>query len=771
VPLTPHVRAPGRAQSLHWWWVPLVWLFTAVLPYPFLSASLQGEIYLATGFGAVLAVHVGIRMFRPAAPAPWYLLSASFGFLFLGDLLTFVHLDSDGMPIGPWSDLSYLMFYPLTLWAMVLLMRRSSDRDASAWLDAVIWTTGASVLAWKWVFEDSSLLENPTVASLITAAYPAMDMVLLLVLLRLVLASIRGNPALLVLGVGLGVQLVTDIVYLTNLAGAGYTSGHLLDVGWLFTYTAAAAAALHPSMAQTVRVHDPRNEARLGGWRIPLLLIPALTAPAMLVVLTFTNSLGAEQQDVAVSTGATCLVLILAAARGSGLVSLANRRADALKGRINHDTLTGLTSRDGFTEQLADAVDDPNGRPGQWSVVFLDLDDFKVINDIQGHLAGDQLLVEVGRRLKGTAPPHAIIARFGGDEFALLVHSTAVEPTVQRILTAVEAPVFLQGREVRVTVSIGSAMANPGLSADELMRCVDVAMYEAKRSECSWARYDPQMSQDLLTARDNHERLASAIAQGEVVPWFQPVVDLETGALHGLEALARWVAPDQVPVVPADQWLPLAEQSDLIITLDRQMVRAAIAQLASWRQVFEADELTMAVNLSGRTLHRPGIEDEILDQLAESGVPCHRLIVEVTEGVQIQDDEVAIRLQCLRAHGVRIALDDFGTGWSSLSYLARFPVDILKLDRSFTSGLGEGADAMAIPAAVVQLAAALGLDVVAEGVENQLQRAALINLGFTLAQGFLYSAALPGAELDQCALRASAGIATPAMMAAETTSF
>jgi diguanylate cyclase (GGDEF)-like protein len=525
VPLDWHVRAPTRALSRNWWWLPGLWLFTVVLPYPFLSAFEQGCVYLATGFGAVLSLHVGLRMFRPRAPAPWYLLSAAFGFFFLGDLLTFVHLDADGMPIGPWSDLSYLAFYPLTLWALVLLMRRSPDRDAAAWLDSVIWTIGASVLAWEWLFEGSSLVEAPTVASIITVAYPVMDLVLLLVLLRLVLASIKGNSALLLLAVGLGVQLVTDSVYLTDVAGAGYNSGHLLDLGWLFTYTAVAAAALHPSMALSGPVRDRRHEARLGGWRIPLLLVPALTAPVTLAVLTLTHSL-AESDDVAVATMATFLVLILAAIRGNGLVRLANRRADDLEVRVDHDTLTGLASRYAFAEELAGVVDDPTTQPDPWSVIFLDLDDFKIINDIQGHLAGDELLVEVGRRLRAAAPRHGVVARFGGDEFALLVRSTAVESVVTRILAAIDVPILLQGRDVRFTVSIGSAAATPGMSAEELMRCVDVAMYDAKRSERSWARYDPRMSQRLLTARDDHERLARGIAQGEVVPWFQPVVDL-----------------------------------------------------------------------------------------------------------------------------------------------------------------------------------------------------------------------------------------------------
>jgi diguanylate cyclase (GGDEF)-like protein len=752
-------RHGSSSGSRPWWLLPGLWLFVAVLPYPFLPEGVQWRLYLVTSAGAVVALLVGLWLYRPSAPAPWRLITAASAFFFLGDLLTSVHLDADGMPIGPWSDLAYLAFYPLVFAALVLLMRRGADRDVSAWLDAVIWTVGAGVLAWEWVFEDTGLGDDLTLVRVITAAYPLMDLLLLLVLLRVAFTAARTNSALLLLAAGLAAQLVTDMVYLGGVLGDSYAAGGLMDLGWLFSYVAVAAAGLHPSMAESAVIRTRRHDGKLGGWRIPLLLVPALAAPGVLLALILSGSISGEVDDVVMATAAVFLVLVLAAARGSGLVRLANRRADDLQVRVDHDSLTGLVSRDGFAERLAGAVDDDVAADDPWSVVFLDLDDFKSVNDLQGHVAGDQLLVEVASRLRDCAGDGEVVSRFGGDEFAVLVRTSAVEPLVTRVLATFEEPVWLHGRHVYVSVSIGSAVATPGLSAVEVMRCVDVAMYDAKRSDRSWAPYHPEMSQQLLSARDNRERVAKAVADREVAPWFQPVVDLETGELEGFEALARWVAADGT-MTPPDEWLPLAEATDLIVEVDRQMMCAAVGRLARWREQYGAVDLTMAVNLSGRTLHVTGIEDEILDVLLDAGVPYDRLVVEVTEGVQIQDDEVGARLQRLRARGVRIALDDFGTGWSSLSYLRRFPVDLLKLDRSFTHEVGESADTAAIPAAVVQLAGALGLGIVAEGVETMAQRAALLGLGFRLCQGYLYSPARPAEDLDQWVIQAQ-GVRVP----------
>jgi EAL domain-containing protein (putative c-di-GMP-specific phosphodiesterase class I) len=254
------------------------------------------------------------------------------------------------------------------------------------------------------------------------------------------------------------------------------------------------------------------------------------------------------------------------------------------------------------------------------------------------------------------------------------------------------------------------------------------------------------MSAVLLERLDVRNQLVSAVRDGSVQPWFQPVVDLASGRLRGFEALARWTT-DSAAIVPSMNWLALAEESGLIIDVDRLILRESVGQLAQWRRDVPGLGLTMAVNFSGRTLGQPGIEAEILDVLAAAGVPADLLTVEVTEGVLIDDEEVGNRLRRLRTAGVVIGLDDFGTGWSSLNYLRRFPVDHLKLDRSFTEDLGRGPASDTIPAAIVQIARGLSLGLVAEGVETLDQRDRLVELGFRTGQGYLFGRAQRAIDL------------------------
>jgi EAL domain-containing protein (putative c-di-GMP-specific phosphodiesterase class I) len=269
-------------------------------------------------------------------------------------------------------------------------------------------------------------------------------------------------------------------------------------------------------------------------------------------------------------------------------------------------------------------------------------------------------------------------------------------------------------------------------------------MYAAKAEGGSrWAGYQPAMSAALLKRMDLRSQLVVALERQELVPWYQPVVDLESGDLVGCEALARWVRRGRPPEPPGE-WMELAEETGLIVEIDHALMSRALRDFAEWRSVSpEAREMDLALNVSGRTLQSTGTADHLLGLLADLRVPPSRLLLEVTEGVLLEDEAVGRRLQRLRSAGVRIALDDFGTGWSSLAYLARFPVDVLKLDRSFTAGLGQDIGSEAVAAAVVQLARALDLEVIAEGVETEAQGKRLRQLGARWAQGYLFGAAVP----------------------------
>jgi EAL domain-containing protein (putative c-di-GMP-specific phosphodiesterase class I) len=305
----------------------------------------------------------------------------------------------------------------------------------------------------------------------------------------------------------------------------------------------------------------------------------------------------------------------------------------------------------------------------------------------------------------------------------------------------------VSGSDRLVKASIGVAASDGDrLSASVLLRNADIAMYATKHAGGGGSTvYRPEMSADLMARLETRRHLGEAVAQGHFASWLQPVVDLASHRLLGFEALARWERPGHPPLAPGS-WIEAAEETGLIVPIDELVLRAAARQLVEWSgRIPGADRLDLAVNASGRSLSEPDVADRVLRVLDEEGLHPSRLVLEVTEGVLI-DEAVGLRLQVLRDAGVRIALDDFGTGWSSLTYLRRFPVDVLKLDRSFVSSISGGSGAEAVPAAVLQLAAALGLDVVAEGIETPEQLQVLRRLGCRTAQGFLLGAPGPAEQ-------------------------
>jgi len=397
--------------------------------------------------------------------------------------------------------------------------------------------------------------------------------------------------------------------------------------------------------------------------------------------------------------------------------------------------------------------------PEPLAIGLLDIDDFKGVNDTLGHDAGDALLIEVASRLRQTVGPRDVVGRLGGDEFAVLLRGD-VGDTATRLVHVLSAPTVLDGHELRVEASLGVVDRSDSSSLSDLLRRADVAMYAAKAAGGNrWLGYRTEMSDSLLRRLDLRTQLVIALERNEIVPWFQPIVELETGALMGFEALARWTRPGHEAESPGD-WIGLAEQTGLVVPIDFAVLEGALRELARWRSRTPAAlHLHLAVNASGRTLQEPGTAARVLALLARTGVPTECLVLEVTEGVLLEDEAVGRRLQHLRNEGVRIALDDFGTGWSSLSYLSRFPVDVLKLDRSFTATLHRGRGGEAVPAAVVQLARALDLQVVAEGIESERQSLQLQRLGAKLGQGYLFGRPEPAESALELLLLESATVA------------
>ncbi|XVV09388.1 putative bifunctional diguanylate cyclase/phosphodiesterase [Actinoplanes sp. CA-131856] len=416
-------------------------------------------------------------------------------------------------------------------------------------------------------------------------------------------------------------------------------------------------------------------------------------------------------------------------------VSEANDLQERLRHDAYHDALTGLANRTLFRERLAAAVAE-----GEVAILFLDLDGFKEINDSLGHAAGDQLLVRVAERLR-VAEPH-LVARLGGDEFAVIVASGAPAVVADRILAAFEAPFALDGREVHAGAGIGIASSVDASDIEQLQRNADLAMYKSKDAGGGmWTAYHPSMHDELMRRVSLADDLRHALDRDELVLHYQPTVDMRTGAVVGFEALVRWQHPTRGMVPPLD-FIGVAEATGLIVPLGRWVMATACRQAVEWGGVH------MAVNVSVRQFETGGLARTVAAVLAETGMPPHLLTLEMTESVLLTDtDENLARITDLKALGVTLAIDDFGTGYSSLAYLRRFPMDILKIDRSFVDRLGGDQADDAMVQTIIRLAHRFGMHTVAEGIENAAQLDILRDMGCDYAQGFFLSRPLPASEV------------------------
>jgi diguanylate cyclase (GGDEF)-like protein/PAS domain S-box-containing protein len=418
-----------------------------------------------------------------------------------------------------------------------------------------------------------------------------------------------------------------------------------------------------------------------------------------------------------------------------------------------HDPVTNLANRALFADRVQHALARAEREGSNIAVVFIDLDDFKTINDSLGHAAGDVVLREIAARLEKTLRPTDTAARFGGDEFAVLLEeitgSQAAVDVAERILDSLNRPIDTGDKELVVGASVGLCLttdaSRPDL-ADELLRNADVAMYMAKREEKgSYRIFEPAMHAEVVERLEMRSDLQTAIESGQFEVHYQPVIRLNHSTVYGFEALLRWHHPSKGDIPPV-QFIPVAEDTGLIIPIGRWVLREACVQAARLNTVFPgAPELTISVNLSVKQLQSDSIVADVRDALQTSGLSPQSLVLEITESVVMADTDLAVqRLRDLKALGVRLAMDDFGTGYSSLSYLSRFPVDILKMDRSF---LEAGGSDNGLAAAIVALGDTLDLEVVAEGIEQQDQASSLQALGCDLGQGFLFARAMSSPAL------------------------
>ncbi|MDR6322945.1 putative bifunctional diguanylate cyclase/phosphodiesterase [Actinoplanes couchii] len=530
---------------------------------------------------------------------------------------------------------------------------------------------------------------------------------------------------------------------------AGVVSVLAVQFGYLASVPAQAVVMpLAPLLitlgvaAQSRADHGLSRAPARGGVLLPYLAMILIDVP--LIAVAFGATLQWPVRVVLIAAVVvTALVMVrqyLAYQENDRLLRNSRIQEERLQHEVSHDGLTGLANRAQFRDRLTTALT----TSGQASVLLIDLDDFKTVNDLLGQGVGDRLLIAVARVLEDQVNDDGLPVRVGGDEFAVLLTGPGADPEglAARLLAALAQPV--SEHRLLVQASIGIAVATPGATVDSVLRDADVAKYTARqRGEACFTRYVDGMGEPVLAHMQLGGELRRALDNNELRVVYQPIVRLEQRRVIGVEALVRWQHPVRGTVSPAE-FIPAAERTGLIVPLGRFVLRETCRQAAAWLAEFGPDALEeTGLNVSARQLHDPDFVADVAAALADSGLPCERLILEVTESAVLRGQQVSRALYELDRMGIRLALDDFGTGESSLSLLRAFPASIVKLDKSFVDGIeiddGQPAAAgarQAVARAVIQLARALNLGTVAEGIENPEQVAVLRDLGYTLGQGY-----------------------------------
>ena len=520
------------------------------------------------------------------------------------------------------------------------------------------------------------------------------------------------------------------------MASGTYVLGTPLDAGW------AIGLALMAMWVDGSARDQPAMETRSAGGAMSLAVSSGATLAALGVLLINT---WAPVSTVAVALAG--VTLLAAAARTQLAFRLLARMADLRRQAAATDELTGLPNRRALTAEVLARLADQGRRQ---ALLMLDLDKFKEVNDSLGHHAGDQLLVQVGARLREHLRDGDLLARLGGDEFAVLLedagHDEAVDVAV-KLRAALAEPFALEDIALHSSVSIGIALfPDDGPDLNALLRKADIAMYKAKTSADGHHVYGGADDADGATRLQTVEELRTALAGDQLVVYYQPKIDLDTGDVHSVEALVRWDHPTRGLLYP-DAFLDLVEESGLMRAMTRLVLEMALDQAAVWHA--DGRQLTVAVNLSASSLVDADLPDQVAAMLAARGVPPGALQLEITEEFLMADrDRARSILTRLRDGGVQISVDDYGTGYSSLSYLRDLPIDELKLDRSFVFPMADDARAAALVASTIALAHSLDLRMVAEGVETDVAYTELTRLGCDQAQGYFMSRPVPAAELD-----------------------
>jgi diguanylate cyclase len=691
-------------------------------------------------FGAVALCLLRGMLVR-AERAAWIALGIGIG-LWTSGRVVYLALHEDGpVPVPSLADVGWLAFYPAVYLAVVLLVRYRIPRfHASMWLDGIVGALGAGAIAVAVLLRPAlEIIDGDPAAVLATLAYPVADVVLLALLIAVgSILGVRGDRTLVLLAGAIVANLVGDIVYLDLAAHGVYVEGGPLDLTWLTASLLTALSARSALSSRPPAPGPPENRTRVG-WRV--LALPLTCNVASLLVLA--AGYGDRFPPAAAWLAVGCVVASLARTA----VTFREVRAFAeVKLEARTDELTGLPNRRALLETASSVLTAASAR-NPAALLLLDLDGFKEVNDGLGHHAGDQLLRQIGPRMRGALRTGDLLARLGGDEFAVLLSQAGLDEATDlanRLHELILQPFTVEGVRLHVGVSIGVATAPvPAATVQELLRCADVAMYAAKSSREGVHVYLPEPDGGTGDRLRTMEELRVALTDDQLEVHLQPQVRLVDGAVVGAEALVRWRHPTRGLLSPAEL-LPAAEQAGLLRPLaDAVLELALVAATRWWRE----RAVPVSVNLSAANVTDLDLPGKVAQALLRHGLPAEALTLELVEDNLVSDPERGSRvLGDLRRIGVRTSIDDYGTGYSSLAYLRNLPADELKLDRSLTADVAGDRRAAAIVRHTVALAHDLGLDLVAEGVEDLETAAVLADLGCDVIQGFVLARPMPVEE-------------------------